>query len=999
MTKVRSTKKSLAFSILSLVLCFSMLLGTTFAWFTDSVTSANNVITSGKLDVELYYQVEGQTDWTKVTEQTNVFKENALWEPGYTEVVKFKVVNEGNLALKYNLGVNVASEVGSVNVNGNEFLLSDYIKFAVIDGAQNYNRDQAVAAAEETGATALKTPHNSGAKTLLKDEEAVVTMVVYMPESVGNDANAAKDAVTPTIKLGINIVATQATYEQDSFNDQYDKDAVLPELNFATKEENKPANIGTGDVSIQVPADAPAGDYAIKVSNKTETTDAAGKTTVAMDISLTKDGVKVSGDGTTLYTVSVDIGRGYTDVSATHNGNPVTVFVYDPITGIFTFDTADFSPFSFTFKDMPEFVGEGEDQAVVNTFVLASDNGITYFADLQTAIDSANNGDTIVLLDNMNGDFSFTKAGEFTLNLNGFKINATGSDAIAVTGADTVLTVKNGTLESSGNNCGGIYVKNGTAVLENCTLIGTNEKESCGVYASNGSNVTVNNCKLSANHYGITMMSADVVVNNSEINAPVSISSNGSDMYDKSNLTINSGTYNGAIYWPAQGKLTINGGKFTADTAIYVKSGSLEINGGTFIGNGEKVEYKYKDSGSIATGSAIVLENVGEGEYDPIGTVSINGGTFISENNMPIESVTKGVNGVNAKTKFVYGGTFSSEIATELVAIGYELNMDGGDYIVTALAPLYVNSAADLDNAIPGQTIYIQSDITLDTTVTLPANVTLVGNGKQIEGTIYAGGDLTIVGHVKVTTFSASYYNRVITITKGACLEITGTGRVSLAYGNTFNIIGSLEDAKNTDKTQVQPSLIIPGGISITGGSNATMNVTNAYVKIGSTTSKDNSANGTFTLNFENSIVEFTTQFTLAEPTNGMKPTFKINAKDSVITTGTKFVIAAPNSSVVLDNSILKAATYFRNSGELTLKNGTELTAATIQFGENGGNDGTTIVDNSTLTITASSTGHALDGKDTGKIIVKNGATVSVTYYKGIEVLCDETSVFTGTEV
>ncbi|MBR6765497.1 MAG: SipW-dependent-type signal peptide-containing protein, partial [Clostridia bacterium] len=131
MTKKHSTKKALIASVLSLVLCFSMLIGTTFAWFTDSVTSANNIIKSGNLDVELYYQAEGQTDWTKVTNTTNVFKENALWEPGHTEVVKLKIVNEGTLALKYQLGVNVASEVGSVNVNDVEFKLSEYIKFGI----------------------------------------------------------------------------------------------------------------------------------------------------------------------------------------------------------------------------------------------------------------------------------------------------------------------------------------------------------------------------------------------------------------------------------------------------------------------------------------------------------------------------------------------------------------------------------------------------------------------------------------------------------------------------------------------------------------------------------------------------------------------------------------------------------------------------------------------------------------------------------------------------
>ena len=155
MTNRKTTRRALVMSILSLLLCLSMLIGTTFAWFTDSVTSANNIIKSGNLDVELYYQVEGQSDWTKVTASTSVFMENALWEPGHTEVVKLKVVNEGTLALKYTLGVNIASETGSVNKEGKSFLLSDYIKFGVVEGEQNYNREQAVAAVDAT-ATALK---------------------------------------------------------------------------------------------------------------------------------------------------------------------------------------------------------------------------------------------------------------------------------------------------------------------------------------------------------------------------------------------------------------------------------------------------------------------------------------------------------------------------------------------------------------------------------------------------------------------------------------------------------------------------------------------------------------------------------------------------------------------------------------------------------------------------------------------------------------------------
>ena len=327
----------------------------------------------------------------------------------------------------------------------------------------------------------------------------------------------------------------------------------------------------------------------------------------------------------------------------------------------------------------------------------------------------------------------------------------------------------------------------------------------------------------------------------------------------------------------------------------------------------------------------------------------------------------------------------------------------GNDYDADATYPkigeVDVYSEADLKSVKEGGIANIRKDIDLTEAVTLPADTVLRGNGYQINGTIYAGGNLTIEGHVKVTAFSANYYDRTITIGEGACLEVTGTGRVTLGYGNTFNITGMLENAKTADKANVQPSLIIPGGISITGGNDAVMNVTNAYVKIGNTSSKNSAANGTFTLNFTNSIAEFTNQLTLSEPTNGNNPTFNINIKDSVLTTATKLCIAAPNSNVVIDNSTVTLATYFRNSGNVMLKNGSVLTGSTIQFGENGGNNGTITVDDSSFTITASSTGHAFDGKDIGKIVLQNGATANVDYYKDMTVDVDTTSTFTGTEV
>ena len=242
MTNKRSTKRALIASVISLMLCFTMLMGTTYAWFTDSVASTNNIIQSGNLDVELYWSTDNST-WEKVDSNTNVFT-STLWEPGHTEVVYLKVVNEGSLALKYQLGVNIASEVGSTNVYDKTFKLSEFIKYGVVATDTAFaDRDKAVEAL--TTITALNTPYLSEVTKLgpvTKDasnndvfDSDVVAMVVYMPTDVGNDANYKKDAAVPKINLGINLFATQVEAESDSFGDDYDKDAVLYEVRNATQ--------------------------------------------------------------------------------------------------------------------------------------------------------------------------------------------------------------------------------------------------------------------------------------------------------------------------------------------------------------------------------------------------------------------------------------------------------------------------------------------------------------------------------------------------------------------------------------------------------------------------------------------------------------------------------------------------------------------------------------------------------------------------------------------
>ena len=226
MTSSKSTKRALLTSALAIVLCVTMLVGTTFAWFTDTASTGVNRIQAGNLDVKLEYRNADTADFTEADKDTPVFKEGALWEPGHVEYVVLKVSNAGSLALKYKLGVNIAGETGSTNVYNNAFQLSDYIRFAVLnDDQSSLGRDALVAAAADSK---LIKEGYTAENHLAKGESKTVTLVVWMPTTVGNEANHKTGVAAPAIDLGIRVVATQDTVEHDSFGNQYDENATYP---------------------------------------------------------------------------------------------------------------------------------------------------------------------------------------------------------------------------------------------------------------------------------------------------------------------------------------------------------------------------------------------------------------------------------------------------------------------------------------------------------------------------------------------------------------------------------------------------------------------------------------------------------------------------------------------------------------------------------------------------------------------------------------------------
>ena len=234
--KVGGTKRALLTSVLALVLSLAMLAGTTFAWFTDTASTGVNRIVSGNLDVGLQYwgvDENGQKTWLTAENSEDLFDKNALWEPGYTQIVYLKVKNDGNLALTYAMQITPVRETVGINVDGEEFKLSDYIKFGwrtfTVDGAGApvaLDREAAQTGVGE-GAQLGKTLHRQVAEPMKAGAEELVALVAWMPEDVGNEANYS--TVQPTIELSLKVLATQAAVESDSFNNTYDKDAAAAE--------------------------------------------------------------------------------------------------------------------------------------------------------------------------------------------------------------------------------------------------------------------------------------------------------------------------------------------------------------------------------------------------------------------------------------------------------------------------------------------------------------------------------------------------------------------------------------------------------------------------------------------------------------------------------------------------------------------------------------------------------------------------------------------------
>lgn len=226
MTNKTITKCALLSSTLALFLCFTMLIGTTYAWFTDSVASGSNVITVGKLDITVEYTLDGKT-WTKLDGAKNLFQKN-LWEPGHTEVAALRITNAGTLNIKYTVKMNIIDEILGKTKDGNNIVLSDILTVSTLSGTDATIIEDAFSAEDGVvygKTTSFKTANVLGAeRPMAPGAVEYLVIKVDMADTVGNEGNHDGTHI-PSIDFVIDVFATQYTSEPDSFGNNYDADA------------------------------------------------------------------------------------------------------------------------------------------------------------------------------------------------------------------------------------------------------------------------------------------------------------------------------------------------------------------------------------------------------------------------------------------------------------------------------------------------------------------------------------------------------------------------------------------------------------------------------------------------------------------------------------------------------------------------------------------------------------------------------------------------------
>ena len=239
--KLKSKKSALLMSFTSLLLCFAMLAGSTFAWFTDTATTGVNKIVAGNLDVELL--MYNGTEYANISknpapifgsENSTVAQDNnldTLWEPSKTQVAYLAIKNEGNLDLKYQVALNVTNPADGKDL----YQVMQYAIAPDVKGTDptlpEWREGNSVTPGTQIVSGTNTTDANPAGVKLLHGETHYFALLVHMDKNADNKYQNGK------VKFDLTVYATQLNSESDSFGPDYDKDAQYPIVAMDTLQE------------------------------------------------------------------------------------------------------------------------------------------------------------------------------------------------------------------------------------------------------------------------------------------------------------------------------------------------------------------------------------------------------------------------------------------------------------------------------------------------------------------------------------------------------------------------------------------------------------------------------------------------------------------------------------------------------------------------------------------------------------------------------------------
>lgn len=203
--------KQIAFALSICLFALWGLLGTStsIAWFSDTSEELKNIFHFAEFDLQVFYKND-KNEWEEIKNDTALFDEEALYEPGYVQVVYLKVKNNGTVPFKWKTTVRVDRYSSGINVYGDELKLQEYLKFGVVQNdseAKLYESLSERSFAKEYANEELN-EYSKENGILDANKEAYLALIVRMPEEVTNVANY-KPPHQPEVFLGLVVTASQ----------------------------------------------------------------------------------------------------------------------------------------------------------------------------------------------------------------------------------------------------------------------------------------------------------------------------------------------------------------------------------------------------------------------------------------------------------------------------------------------------------------------------------------------------------------------------------------------------------------------------------------------------------------------------------------------------------------------------------------------------------------------------------------------------------------------